>query len=87
MTVTPVILFVDTHRRALALQRDHDPEIMQVRCVGDRGAFRAHSIVIETPYSIRAGGATESQIAEFEDFMAWVPTRLAPGTLSRITRL
>jgi hypothetical protein len=86
----PLLLYVDTEWRAASIQRQHDPDVVLVRAVGRMHADRAHSIIIETPYHLREGGGTESQNADFQAFMEWVPTRLVPSdtpALTRITRL
>lgn len=83
-------MFVDGGLRATALQRDHDPDVVKVVPVYTQSAFRAHAIVIETPELIRLGAAPRPEIERFEEWLAWVPTRLYPlskkGVGSRITR-
>jgi hypothetical protein len=85
--IAPVILYVDTERRAAVLQHAHDPDVMRVRRIGSCHGDRASAIIVELPFAIRNGVAPEPEKKAFEAWMEWVPTRLIPGERGRITIL
>lgn len=80
-----VLLYVATDWRAKKMQRDHDPDVVRVLPIFSHTAHRATSIIVERPpYEWIPSGTFQ---AEFDDWLAWLPTRLVPGEGKRITIL
>jgi hypothetical protein len=81
----PVLLYVATEWRAQRIQRDHDPDVVRVLPIFSHTGHRASAIIVERPPYEWIPSATFQ--AEFDEWMEWLPTRLAPGEGKRITLL
>lgn len=79
----PVLMFVSGVRRALEMQRDHDPAVMRVLPILTHGAHRGSAIIVEMPPIERLGSRVVQD--EFDRWLEWLPTRLTPGEGKRIT--
>lgn len=78
----PVLLYVHTAMRAAALQREHNPEIVRVLPIYNTSAHRGSAVIVELG-AVRHRQMSAHEVAQLDEWLAWVPTRLIPDPEGR----